>query len=120
MPIRETPPGEGGAEPWNQDRGPGKRLWGAQALSSGTMVLGDPLTSQKRHTAPEVTPGLPAGTRSAPPQWAATFSEHLLCTGPERGLAAPEATAQAWTEQRIRPGWAQGGGLSTTAPRDQP
>lgn len=62
------PTWEGGAEPWNQGRSTGKRLQGAQALSSGTMALGDPLMSQKRHTAPKVTPGLPAGARSSPPR----------------------------------------------------
>ena len=106
----------GGAEPWKQGRGPGKRIRGAQALSSGTMALGDPLMSQKRHTAPEVMPGLPAGARSSPPRWAAALPEHLPCTGPERGLAAPEATPQAphGAEEQARPGL--GRGPPTTAP----
>lgn len=116
MPIRETPPGEGRTEPWNQGRGPGKKLRGAQALSSGTMVLGDPLMSHCTRGDAWASCWRPQLTTMV----GSALSEHLLCTGPEQGLTPHEATPQACTEQRIRPGWARGGGPSTTAPWDQP
>lgn len=66
---------------WGPEQGPWSRLWGAQALGAEMMALDDPFMSRKRQNAPEVTCGLPVGTSSPPPRWAATLSEHPLCTG---------------------------------------
>lgn len=129
MPIRETPPGEGRTEPWNQGRGPGKRLRGAQALSSGTMVLGDPLMSQKGHTAPEVMPRLPAGARNSPPRWAEPFlstccvqaqgrASHLM--RPHHRPALSRGSGQAGLGEEARPPQPPGTSLDQVGPGKPP